>query len=194
MRCRASRSWRAAAASRSTRWTSTEPPAEALLAANVAAPDDQDPDSRLLSFEDTGAYRLLLPAMSDDPAELERFYTDTISPLIAYDEQYGTELMLTLETFLANDGSVAETYKELFTHRHTIRYRLERVKELTGLDVNSTDGRERLGLGLKAMRVLGVRAPSAPVFEPGAESGRVPRRPPDVMHARRARTSAEDDS
>ena len=132
--------------------------------------------------------------MSDDPAELERFYTDTIAPLVAYDEQYGTELMLTLETFLANDGSVAETYKELFTHRHTIRYRLERVKELTGLDVNSTDGRERLGLGLKAMRVLGVRAPSAPVFEPGAESGRVPRRPPDVMHARRARTSAEDDS
>jgi len=166
---------------------------EALLAANVAVPDAQDPDSRLLSFEDTGAYRLLLPAMSDDPAELERFYTDTISPLVAYDEQYGTELMLTLETFLANDGSVAETYKELFTHRHTIRYRLDRVKELTGLDVNSTDGRERLGLGLKAMRVLGVRAPSAPVFEPGAESGRVPRRPADVMHARRARTSAEDD-
>src|SRR5688500_18730036 len=78
--------------------------AEALLAANVAAPGE-DPDSRLLSFEDTGAYRLLLPAMSDDPAELERFYTDTISPLIAYDEQYGTELMLTLETFLAKDGS-----------------------------------------------------------------------------------------
>jgi DNA-binding PucR family transcriptional regulator len=168
--------------------------AEALLAANVAYPDEQDPDSRILWFEDTGAYRLLLPAMSDDPAELERFYSDTISPLVAYDEQYGTELVLTLEAFLANDASMAATYKQLFTHRHTIRYRLERVKELTGLDVNSTDGRERLGLGLKAMRVLGIHAPSAPVFEPGAESGRVPRSPPDVMHARRARTSAEDES
>ena len=168
--------------------------AEALLASNVASPEGEDPDSRLLSFEDTGAYRLLLPAMSDDPAELERFYSDTIAPLVAYDEQYGTALVQTLEVFLANDGSMAATYKELITHRHTIRYRLERVKELTGLDVNSTDGRERLGLGLKAMRVLGVRAPSAPVFEPGAESGRVPRRPSDVMHARRARTSAEDDS
>ena len=168
--------------------------AEALLAANVASPEADDPVARVLSFDDTGAYRLLLPAMSDDPAELERFYSDTIAPLVAYDEQYGTELVLTLETFLGNDGSMAATHKQLFTHRHTIRYRLERVKELTGLDVNSTDGRERLGLGLKAMRVLGVRAPSAPVFEPGAESGRVPRRPPDVMHARRARTSAEDDS
>jgi PucR family transcriptional regulator, purine catabolism regulatory protein len=150
---------------------------EALLAANVASPDEPT-DLRILSFDDTGAYRLLLPAMSDDPAELERFYSDTVAPLVSYDEQYGTELVMTLESFLANDASMTATYKQLFTHRHTIRYRLERIKELTGLDVNSTDGRERLGLGLKAMRVLGVRPPSAPVFEPGAESGRVPKRPP----------------
>jgi DNA-binding PucR family transcriptional regulator len=146
----------------------------------------------MLSFEDTGAYRLLLPAMSEDPAELERFYSDTVAPLVAYDEQYGTELVGTLEAFLANDGSMATTCEQLFTHRHTIRYRLERIKELTGLDVGSTDGRERLGLGLKAMRVLGVRAPSAPVFEPGAESGRVPQRPPDELNARRAHTRADD--
>jgi sugar diacid utilization regulator len=152
---------------------------EALLASNVAVPTG-DADSRMLSFEDTGAYRLLLPAMSDDPAELERFYSDTIAPLVAYDEQYGTELVHTLEAFLANDGSMAATHKQLFTHRHTIRYRLERMKELTGLDVNSTDGRERLGLGLKAMRVLGVRAPSAPVFEPGAERGKVPKPASDI--------------
>ena len=126
-RCRASRSWSAAAASRSTRWTCTAPPAEALLAANVAVARRR-PSERLLSFDDTGAYRLLLPAMSDDPAELERFYADTIAPLVAYDEQYGTELVRTLETFLDNDGSMAATYKQLFTHRHTIRYRLERVQ------------------------------------------------------------------
>jgi sugar diacid utilization regulator len=158
--------------------------AEALLAANVAVPDGGG-DSCLLSFEDTGAYRLLLPAMSEDRSELEHFYSDTIAPLIAYDEQYGTELVTTLETFLANDGSMAATYKELYTHRHTIRYRLERIKELTGLDVGSTDGRERLALGLKARRVLGIRAPSAPVFERGAESGRVPKGPFDEVNARR---------
>jgi sugar diacid utilization regulator len=158
--------------------------AEALLAANVAEPAPGE-EGRSLSFDDTGAYRLLLPAMSEDPAELERFYSDTIAPLVAYDEQYGTELVVTLETFLANDASMAATYKQLYTHRHTIRYRLERIRELTGLDVNSTDGRERLSLGLKAMRVLGVRAPSAPVFEPGAERGRVPRPPKDEMTARR---------
>jgi sugar diacid utilization regulator len=157
---------------------------EALLAANVAAPGETG-ESRVLSFADTGAYRLLLPAMSEDPAELERFCSDTVAPLITYDEQYGTELVKTLETFLDNDGSMAATCKQLFTHRHTIRYRLERVRELTGLDVSSSEGRERLGLGLKAMCVLGIRTPSGPVFEPGAESGRVPRRPQDELNARR---------
>ena len=151
---------------------------EALLASNVAGPGE-GPDSKLLAFDDTGVYRLLLPAMNKDPAELERFYSDTIAPLVAYDEQYGTELVRTLETFLNNDGSMAITCKQLFTHRHTIRYRLDRIRELSGLDVSSTDGRERLSLGLKAMRVLGLPGPSGPVFEAGAEGGRVPRRPGD---------------
>jgi sugar diacid utilization regulator len=145
--------------------------AEALLAANVA-------EARgvvELSFEETGAYRLLLPAMSEDPAELEGFFDETVAPLVTYDEQYETELVRTLETFLDADGNVAGTAERLFTHRHTIRYRLERVKELSGLDVGSTDGRERLSLGLKAMRVLGIVPPGGPAHEQGAEAGRVPR-------------------
>jgi len=146
---------------------------EALLAANVA---ESDPDRPLLSFDETGAYRLLLPAMSEDPAELQRFYAETVEPLVAYDEQYETELVATLETFLDADGNVAGTAARLFTHRHTIRYRLERVRELSGLDVGSTDGREKLSLGLKAMRVLGIAARGGPAREAGAEAGRVPRR------------------
>jgi sugar diacid utilization regulator len=146
---------------------------EALLAANVA---ESDPDRPLLAFDETGAYRLLLPAMSEDPAELQRFYAETVEPLVAYDEQYETELVVTLETFLDADGNVAGTAARLFTHRHTIRYRLERVRELSGLDVGSTDGREKLSLGLKAMRVLGIATRGGPAREAGAEAGRVPRR------------------
>jgi sugar diacid utilization regulator len=145
--------------------------AEALLAANVA----EARGLTELSFEETGAYRLLLPAMSEDPTELEGFFDETVAPLVAYDEQYETELVRTLETFLDADGNVAGTAERLFTHRHTIRYRLERVKELTSLDVGSTDGRERLSLGLKAMRVLGIVPPGGPAHERGAEAGRVPR-------------------
>jgi hypothetical protein len=145
--------------------------AEALLAANVAEARGLE----MLSFEETGAYRLLLPAMSEDPAELQRFHEETVAPLVAYDEQYDTELLRTLESFLDADGNVAGTAEKLFTHRHTIRYRLDRVRELTGLDVGSTDGRERLSLGLKAMRVLGILPPGGPARESGAEAGRVPK-------------------
>jgi sugar diacid utilization regulator len=145
---------------------------EALLAANVAQGGSDGP---ALAFEQTGAYRLLLSAMSENPAELQRFYAETVEPLVAYDEQYETDLMRTLETFLEADGNVAGTAQRLFTHRHTIYYRLERVRDLSGLDVSSSDGREKLSLGLKSMRVLGISSASGPALEAGAEGGRVPR-------------------
>ena len=179
--CTASPSRSATRAWRSTRSTSTAPAtrrcwpptsprrARPRTAAGLAA----------LAFEDTGAYRLLLPAMSEDPAELQRFYEETVAPLVAYDDQYETDLVQTLETFLDADGNVAGTAQRLFTHRHTVRYRLERVRDLTGLDVSSTDGRERLGLGLKAMRVLGIASPQGPATEAGAGGGRVRREPKD---------------
>ncbi len=100
--------------------------------------------------------------MSENPAELQRFYAETVEPLVAYDEQYETELVRTLETFLEADGNVAGTAQRLFTHRHTIYYRLERVRELSGLDVSSSDGREKLSLGLKSMRVLGISSAGRP--------------------------------
>ncbi|HUB98555.1 MAG TPA: helix-turn-helix domain-containing protein [Solirubrobacterales bacterium] len=144
---------------------------EAKLAVNVGEAEGHS----TLAFEDTGAYRLLLPAMSEDPGELERFYAETIEPLSKYDEQYETELVATVEAYLDNDGNVAATAKQLFTHRHTVRYRLERVRELCGHDVSATEGREKLGLGLKAMRVLGIASPKGPALEPGSKGGKVAR-------------------
>jgi sugar diacid utilization regulator len=144
---------------------------EAQLAANVGEAEGRSP----LAFEETGAYRLLLPALSEDPGELERFCSETVAPLVAYDEQYETDLVATVEAFLESDGNVTPTAERLFTHRHTVRYRLERVRELCGLDIFSTEGREKLGLGLKAMRVLGIPAPRGPADEPGTEAGKVRR-------------------
>ena len=145
---------------------------EALLAANVA---EGDPERPVLAFDETGAYRLLLSAMAEDPAELQRFYAETVEPLVAYDEQYETGLVTTVVAFLEADGNIAGTAQRLFTHRHTIRYRLERVRDLSGLDVGSTDGREKLSLGLKAMRVLGIAHRGGPASEAGTSAGRVPR-------------------
>ena len=105
---------------------------------------------------------------------------------MAYDEQYETELLKTVENYLDHDGNVAATAQTLFTHRHTIRYRLERAKELCGHDATSTEGREKLGLGLKAMRVLGIAPPVGPAGEPGSAGGKVSRQP-DSERGRPAR-------
>lgn len=145
---------------------------EALLAANVA---EGEAGRSPLAYEETGTYRILLPYLSEDPRELERFYAETIEPLSAYDDQYQTDLVGTLATFLECDANVGATAARLITHRHTVRYRLERVRELSGHDVGSSDGREKLSLGLKAMRVLGMAAPRGPASERGTGAGRVPR-------------------
>ncbi len=142
---------------------------QAVLAANVVEGEEE---RSILAFEDTGAYRVLV---KEDPSELRRFYADTVESLAAYDDQYETDLVGTVATFLDCDGNVNATAAKLITHRHTVRYRLERVRELSGLDVGSSDGREKLSLGLKAMRVLGIAPPRGPATERGAGGGRVPR-------------------
>jgi sugar diacid utilization regulator len=132
--------------------------AEARLALNVGDAEGRSP----IAFEETGAYRLLL---GTGEAELRRFFSETVEPLVEYDDQYDTDLVATVETYLESDANVPATAKRMFTHRHTIRYRLERIRELSGHDATATEGRERLGLGIKAMRVLGIAAPRGPARE-----------------------------
>jgi sugar diacid utilization regulator len=117
--------------------------------------------SSVSTFEDTGTYKLLFRVLQENPEELETFYGETLEPVVRYDSRYGTGLVQTLTTYLENDASTARTASELFAHRHTIRYRLDRVDELTGLDVDKSEDRERLTLGIKAMQLLG-RTPEQP--------------------------------
>src|SRR5439155_1602341 len=93
------------------------------------------------------------------PEEVRSFYEDTIAPLVRYDEQYSTDLVGTLAGYLGNDCNMNATAQAIHAHRHTVAYRLERVKELTGLDPLKSEDRERLGLGLKAYRIIAPRLP-----------------------------------
>ncbi|WP_047864002.1 helix-turn-helix domain-containing protein [Rubrobacter aplysinae] len=117
--------------------------------------------SSISTFEETGTYKLLFRVMQEDPRELESFYGDTLAPVVGYDSRYGTDLVHTLTTYLGNDASTVKTATGLFAHRHTIRYRLDRVGELTGLDVDKSHDREQLTLGIKVMQLLG-HSPSHP--------------------------------
>jgi sugar diacid utilization regulator len=117
--------------------------------------------SSVSTFGQSGTYKLLFRVLQEDPEELEAFYGETLEPVVHYDSRYGTELVQTLITYLGNDASTVRTAGDLFAHRHTIRYRLDRVSELTGLDVDKSEDRERLTLGIKAMQLLG-RVPDRP--------------------------------
>jgi DNA-binding HxlR family transcriptional regulator len=92
--------------------------------------------------------------LETDPVAARTIYEDTIAPLARYDEQYRTPLVDTLVAYLDCDASVSVTAARLYAHRHTVRYRLGRVRELTGLDVDSLADRERLVLGLRAMQLF----------------------------------------
>ena len=106
-----------------------------------------------------GSYRLLFRVLASHPEEVRSFYEDTIAPLVRYDQQYSTDMLGTLEAYLAQNCSMNATAATIHAHRHTVSYRLERVRELTGLDPFTSEDRERLSLGLKAQRILAPRLP-----------------------------------
>jgi PucR family transcriptional regulator, purine catabolism regulatory protein len=107
----------------------------------------------------TGTYRLLFRVLASHPEEVRSFYEDTVASIVRYDDQYRTDLVQTLEAYLEHNCNMNATAAAIYAHRHTVAYRLERVKELSGLDPMQTEDRERLGLGLKAYRII---APGLP--------------------------------
>src|SRR4051794_13209932 len=107
----------------------------------------------------TGTYRLLFRVLASHPEEVRSFYDDTVAPIVKYDDQYATDLVGTLESYLDQNCNMTATAAAISAHRHTVAYRLDRVKELTGLDPMQSEDRERLGLGLKAYRIIAPRLP-----------------------------------
>jgi sugar diacid utilization regulator len=131
---------------------------EAELMLDVARRDERLAEQIEAGAGD-GVYRLLFRALISDPDEVRTFYEETVAPVIEHDRQYRSDLLATLEAYLANDCNMNATARAIFAHRHTVAYRLDRVRELTGLDPGSSGDRERLGLGIKAYRIL---APGLP--------------------------------
>ena len=125
---------------------------EALVALKVAR-KLHGPGS-LLHFADVGTYRILFDIWERDPDEIRALYEETIGPVDRYDVANGTQLTLTLSVFFGNNENLTQTAADLYAHRHTIRYRLEKIAEITGLSVFQTEHKERLGLGLKARSLL----------------------------------------
>ena len=96
-------------------------------------------DTRVLDFSDLGVYRLLV-LLRESP-ELWEFYRATLASLADYDHRQGAELLKTLETFFTNLGNLARTAEALHVHRNTLLYRLDRIGEISGLDLGDAEDR-----------------------------------------------------
>jgi purine catabolism regulator len=104
------------------------------------------------SWRDLGAFQLLL-AVQDD--EALRLYCDSVlGPIQEGEGEYGGELLKSLEAFLEQNGQWEKAARQLFCHRHTLRYRIRRVEQLTGRDLSSARDRIEFWLALKAKELL----------------------------------------
>ncbi len=109
-------------------------------------------DEAVAGFGDVSLYDLLLS--TGNTARLASFCEQWLSPLIAYDEQHHTDLLLTLGAYFANNGNMARTAHALSIHRNTLVYRLGRITEILQLDTDDASVRLNLHLALKIYRLL----------------------------------------
>ncbi len=107
----------------------------------------------LTLFGELGVYRVIFAA--EHLPEMSDLYTQTLGSLLAYDRQNSADLVSTLDAFFAANGSPKEAAERLGVHRNTVLYRLDRIREITGYDLDDAGVRLRLQLALHIHLALG---------------------------------------
>lgn len=115
-------------------------------------------------YEQLGIVRLLLGSGRDP--DLQQFVDDVTGPLMEYDRENAGALVPTLRAFFEADCSQRAAAERLFIHHKTMRYRMEKIRQLTGLDLSRHEDRMRADF---ALRLLQVSADAAAV---GADADR----------------------
>lgn len=110
--------------------------------------------SIVIQYEDLGIFRVT--SLSESPAGMERFCQEMIGPLLTYDEEFGTDLVSTLRVFLEQNQNSAHAARVLHIHYNTLRYRLDRIRDLLGDALDSPEKRIILEVALQihALKVI----------------------------------------
>lgn len=90
-----------------------------------------------VGYSDMGIYKLLVHIK--DTSVLHEIYDETLGTLEEFDSANGTDYMETLKCYLENDSSVQEVARITFVHRNTVNYKLRRIKEILGCELNYED-------------------------------------------------------
>jgi purine catabolism regulator len=105
------------------------------------------------TYRDLGSFQLLL-SLQDDEA-LRLFCDSILAPIEEGEGAYGGELMRSLEAFIECNGQWERAARQLYCHRHTLRYRIRRVEELTGRSLDSARDRIDFWLALRGRELIG---------------------------------------
>ncbi|HUK09421.1 MAG TPA: helix-turn-helix domain-containing protein [Stellaceae bacterium] len=96
------------------------------------------------------------------PASLRDFVETTIGDILRHDREHDADFLITLENFLAHRSRLAETAEALGIHVSTLRYRLQRLADLFGIELDDPETRVGLELALRIHRQLGSSQPAFP--------------------------------
>jgi purine catabolism regulator len=134
----------------------------ALEARELSLNGDGDHRGALATYRDLGSFQLLL-SLQDDEA-LRLFCDSILAPIEESEGTYGGELMRSLEAFIECNGQWERAARALYCHRHTLRYRIRRVEELTGRTLDSARDRIDFWLALRGRELVRpFRPPSSQV-------------------------------
>jgi DNA-binding PucR family transcriptional regulator len=109
-------------------------------------------EDQVTCYEDLGVYRIL--GEVKDPAAVERFVRQWLGALLDYDARKRSELVPTLCRYLERGGSYDGSAAALSVHRSTLKYRLQRIREISGHDLTDPDTNFNLQLATRAWQTL----------------------------------------
>ncbi len=117
----------------------------------AATHSDGEPSS-LATYRDLGSFQLLLSLQDSDALGL--FCDSLLGPIETGEGHYGGELMRSLEAFIECNGQWEAAARRLYCHRHTLRYRIRKIEELTGRDLASARDRIEFWLALRGREIV----------------------------------------
>lgn len=113
----------------------------------------------LAGYDELGVVRLFVASQGDD--SIREFVSQMLGDIIDYDERKDGRLLETLRVYFESNCSQQDAAEKLFVHHKTVRYRLTRIEELSGLDLSTHEDRINLDLALKVHSVMDVLAAGA---------------------------------
>lgn len=102
---------------------------------SVQWPSSTPTDGLLTRFDESSGWLTWLP---HDTETLRHIVDHTLEPIRTYDEENSTDLIHTLRVFIRNERNIGRTAEELFVHKHTLQYRLRRIREISGRSMANT--------------------------------------------------------